>query len=150
MNDFIVNLAAGVALSVLSWFVVRVVSPLYLAWRHKAPDLSGQWSFFDGANDEASAVGAAVIRQRGERLTAEVTRTKSRSGKPLSRSFTYRGRVRDGQLLLAFEEPVSNGFIAGQVVLKVSGDLKRLTGYTVYLDRDSGSVAAHPIDFRRT
>jgi hypothetical protein len=149
MRDFWISIAAGVALSVVSWVLFQVVAPFYRAWRYQAPSLAGQWSFFDVADQAAPAVGAGSFSQSGEDIEATITRTTSRKGKPLSRSFTYRGRVRDGQLLLTFQEPVSNGFIAGNLVLKVSGDLKSLAGYTVYLDRDSGQVVAHPIVFRK-
>lgn len=143
MQNFLSDVAAGVALAVGSWFLFRVLAPYYLAWRYRAPKLDGQWRFFDLTDSAATLAGNASIRQMGERITADVNRTTSRQGNPVSRSFKYKGKVRDGQMLLSFEEPVSNGFIAGNLVLKVSGDLKRLTGYTVYLDRDRGAVVAH-------
>jgi hypothetical protein len=149
MTDFWINIAAGIALSVATWIVFQVLAPLYLAWRYKAPRLEGQWSFFDSPDPNASSVGGATVKQSGERITFNSTRTTSRSGKPLSRTFTYSGKVRDGQVLMSFEEPISNGFVAGNLVLKVSGDLKKLSGYTVYLDRDSGDVVAYPIYYRR-
>lgn len=149
MRDFWINIAAGVVLSVITWLLFRVLAPMYRAWRYQAPVLAGQWTFFDSSDQQAKPVGAAKFTQSGENVTAETTRTTSRNGKMLSRTFTYRGRVRDGQVLLTFEEPISNGFISGNLVLKVSGDLKYLTGYTVYLDRDQGQVVAHPIFFRR-
>jgi len=142
-------MAAGVALSVASWLLFHVFAPFYRAWRYKAPKLDGQWAFFDSNQGDAPNAGSATFAQSGENVTAITTRTTSRKGKVLSRSFTYRGRVRDGQMLLSFEEPISNGFISGNLVLKVSGDLKSLSGYTVYLDRDEGSVVAHPIFFRK-
>ena len=149
MRDFVINIAAAVFLSAVSWLLFRSIAPFYLAWRYKAPKLEGQWNFFDSDDLKATPVGSASIRQSGERISARVTRTISRKGKPLSRSFKYSGKVRDGQMLLSFEEPISNGFIAGHIVLKVSGDLKMMSGYTVYLDRDAGLVVAHPILFRR-
>lgn len=149
MNDFLISVGAGIFLSVTSWLLFRILTPFFSAWWYHAPKLSGQWSFFD-SEDKVVAVGAAILRQRGNRIVADVTRTTSRSGKTLSRTFKYVGRVRDGQLLLSFEEPVSNGFVAGNLVLKLSGDLKVLSGYTVYLDRDAGVVVAHPIWFRKT
>lgn len=147
--DFWVNIVAGIVLAVATWLLFRVLAPLYLAWRYKAPKLEGQWSFFDSAELEVPAAGSATLSQCGERISASTTRTRSRNGKPLARTFTYSGKVRDGQLQLSFEEPVSNGFIAGNLVLKVSGDLKTLSGFTVYLDRDNGNVVAYPIFFRR-
>ena len=126
MREFLINVAAGVALSAAGWLLVRVAAPLYLAWRYQAPRLQGNWNMYDSDAAEASARGTALIQQNGERLLATVVRTTSRSGKPLSRTFRYRGKVREGQLLLSFEEPVSGGFIAGNLVLKVSGDLKTL------------------------
>lgn len=149
MRDFWINIAAGVALSVISWLLFRVLAPMWRAWRYQAPALAGQWAFFDSSDPAAPSVGAATFTQSGENVTAKTTRTTSRNGKPLSRTFTYRGRVRDGQVLLTFEEPVSNGFIAGNLVLKVSGDIKSLSGFTVYLDRDQGQVVAHQITFRK-
>lgn len=149
MRDFLINISAGVALSGISWLLFRAFAPIYLAWRYKAPRLDGQWSFFDSDDPHIAPVGSASIRQTGEKISANVTRTISRKGKPLSRSFSYSGKVRDGQMLISFEEPISNGFIAGHIVLKVSGDLKTLSGFTVYLDRDSGDVVAHRITFRR-
>lgn len=150
MTDFWINVAAGVVLSVGTWLIFKVLAPLYLAWRYKAPRLEGQWVFFDSPDPAAASVGGASVKQSGERITFNSTRTTSRSGKPLSRAFTYTGKVRDGQVLLSFEEPVSNGFVAGNLVLKVSGDLKRLDGCTVYLDRDTGNVVAHQIFYRRS
>jgi hypothetical protein len=149
VKEFLVNIGAGVALSAASWLLFQVLAPLYRAWRYKAPAIAGNWSYYDSEDNGASAVGAAVVKQRGEHLRADVTRTRSRSGKALSRTFRYMGRIRDGQVLLSFEEPVSNGFVSGNLVLKLSGDLKVLSGFTVYLDRDSGRVVAHPILFRR-
>jgi hypothetical protein len=149
MKNFIINIMAGIALSILTWFLIHVIQPFYFAWRHKAPRLEGQWSFFDTDKLDSVAVGSAKLKQRGEKVYADVARTTSRKGRPLSRGFKYFGKVRDGQVLLSFEEPMSNGFIAGNLVLKVSGDLKTLTGFTVYLDHDSGIVVAYPIIFRK-
>jgi hypothetical protein len=149
MQDFLINVAAGVFLTVITWILVRVFLPYYLAWRYKAPLLEGNWSSFDSDASDAPAVGTAIIRQAGEGIKASVIRTTSRKGKPVSRTFDYSGRVRDGQVLLTFEEPTSRGFISGCLVLKVSGDLRTLSGFTVYLDRDTGSVAAYPIVYRR-
>ncbi len=149
MTDFFINIAAGIALSVTSWLLFRVATPRYFAWRYRAPTLGGQWNFFDSEASDAKPVGIATVLQSGELLNATVTRTTSRSGRPISRSFDYRGRVRDGQVQLNFEERQSNGFTCGSVVLKVSGDAKRLGGYTVYFDRDSGLVVANQISFRR-
>jgi len=150
MQDFWINVAAGVFLTVVTWILVRVLLPLYLGWRYKAPKLEGNYSLYDSDAVDAPAVGTATIRQSGENIKALIVRTTSRKGQPTSREFEYSGRVRDGQVLVRFEEPVSNGFICGCVALKVSGDLKSLSGYTIYLDRDSGSVVAHPIIYRRT
>ena len=149
MRDFWINIGAGVTLSFFSWVLFHVLAPIYRAWRYRAPNLEGQWSSFDSADVDAPNVGSAFFKQSGENITATTTRIRSRSGKPLARSFTYHGRVRDGQIQLSYEEPVSNGFISGNMVLKVSGDLKSLIGFTVYLDRDSGNVVAHPISFRK-
>jgi len=149
MVDFWINIAAGVVLSGISWLLFKVFAPLYLAWRYKAPRMEGKWSFFDSAEPGAPSAGGATVKQSGERIIFISTRTRGRSGKPLSRSFMYTGKVRDGQVLLSFEEPISNGFVAGNLVLKVSGDLKTLSGFTVYLDRDTRNVVAHPIYYRR-
>lgn len=149
MRDFWINIAAGVVLSVASWLVARLLLPFLRGWLHGAPELAGQWAFFDSEGPETPAAGTAQLSQAGDRITAVVTRSRSRKGQTVSRTFAYEGRVRDGALLLSFQEPSSHGFIAGNLVLKVSGDLKRLTGYTVYLDRDLGSVVAHPIWYRR-
>lgn len=149
MLDFWINILAGIALALASWLLFTVLVPQYLAWRYKAPRLDGQWVFFDSWEEGAPCVGGATVKQSGERIEFSSTRTRSRSGKALSRKFLYLGKVRDGQVLLTFEEPTTNGFIAGNLVLKVSGDLKSISGFTVYLDRDKGSVVAHPIVFRR-
>jgi hypothetical protein len=149
MRDFWINVAAGIFLTVITWVLVRILEPHYLAWRYSAPSLGGNWSFFDSDSPNAPAVGTAIIRQSGETLKASVVRTTSRHGKPVSRTFDYSGKVRDGQILLSFQEPTSKGFISGCLVLKISGDLKTLSGFTVYLDRDVGSVVAHPIAYRR-
>jgi|CXWL01.1.fsa_nt_gi hypothetical protein len=148
--EFWINIAAGIALSAATWLLTRVLAPWYLGWRYKAPNLAGSWSLHDDANDEgAEAVGTVELEQQGERLRAKTTRTKSRAGKPVARSFDYRGKVRDGQILLTFEERSSNGFISGNLVLKVSGNQRKLSGFTVYLDRDTGQVVAFPIALRR-
>ncbi len=149
MRDFWINIAAGIALAAASQLLFHVLAPWYLAWRYKAPKLAGHWVFFDSTESNAESVGTAEFSQSGESVTATTARAKSRSGRPIARSFKYRGRVRDGQVLLTFDQPDSNGFIAGNLVLKISGDLKTLTGFTVYLDRDAGNVVAHPISFRR-
>jgi hypothetical protein len=39
--------------------------------------------------------------------------------------------------------------LPSDLVLKVSGDLRTLSGFTVYLDRDGGQVVAYPIALRR-
>ena len=147
--DFIINVAAGVFLSVVVWFLFTFLQPRYLAWRYKAPELRGHWSFHDSETEDAPAVGTAEIKQAGELIDAVVTRTKSRKGKAISRTFNYKGNLRDGQVLLSFEEPVSGGFIRGNLTLKLSSNLKLLSGITAYLDRDVGNVVSHPIFFRR-
>jgi hypothetical protein len=148
MRDFLINVAAGVFLTVVTWLLFHVIAPRYLAWRHRAPKLEGQWLFYD-APEQQDPVGSAVVTQSGESVKAIVTRTKSRRGAAISRSFVYRGMVRDGQLQLGFEQTDSNGFLAGNLVLKVSGDMKSLTGFTAYLDRDAGEVVAHRLWFRK-
>ena len=150
MRDFLINVAAGVFLTVVSWFLVRWVKPFYFAWVHKAPALEGNWALFDSDAADAAPVGTATIEQSGENIGASVTRTKSRKGASYSRKFEYQGRVRHGQVLISFEEPTSRGFVAGSVVLKISGDFKTLTGFSVFLDHDAGSVVAKPVVFRRT
>ncbi|HYX72073.1 MAG TPA: hypothetical protein VE732_04825, partial [Nitrososphaera sp.] len=145
MRDFIINIIAGVALSVATWLLFKIIAPRYRAWLYKSPDLSGTWSTFDSATDEARAVGNATFEQAGEIIKATVIRNVSRKGSPVTRTFVYTGKVRSGQLTLSFEEPVSGGFIAGTLVLKVAGNLKLLSGYTVYLDRDKNEVVTHPI-----
>lgn len=147
--DFIVNVGAGVFLSVTAWFIFKFLQPRYLAWRYKAPNLEGTWSFHDSETEGAVTVGTATLSQSGELLSATVTRTKSRKGKVVSRTFRYKGSIRDGQLLLAFEEPISGGFIRGNLTLKLSSNLKMLSGITAHLDRDVGHVVCHPIFFRR-
>lgn len=149
MRDFLINVGAGVFLSIVTWLLFRVLAPFYLAWRYQAPRIEGDWSFHDSEAADAPAVGTATIRQSGERITASATRTTSRKGKPVSRTFQYTGRVRDGRALLSFEQPDSGGFIAGHMVLKVSDNLKILSGYTVYLDREVGKVVAYPLVYRR-
>lgn len=150
IEAFVVNIGAGVFLAVAAWLIFQVLQPRYLAWRYNAPRLDGTWSFHDSVTEGTTSVGTAEIRQAGELLSANVTRTISRNGKPLSRAFHFKGSVRDGQVLLAFHEPVSGGFIRGNVTLKLSSNLKALTGITAYLDRDMGDVVSHPICFRRS
>lgn len=145
MRDFVINIAAGVALSVFTWLLFQIIAPRYRAWLHKAPNLSGIWTSYDSLSDDARAVGNATIEQTGEIIKATVVRNISRKGTPVGRTFVYTGKVRSGQLMLSFEEPVSGGYIAGTIVLKVSGNLKMLSGYTVYLDRDKNEVVTHPI-----
>lgn len=148
MQDFGVSILSGVVTTFLIWLFIKVLSPMYKGWRYSAPKIEGDWLFHDKGIDSPS-VGNAKVYRSGESVKAAVTRTTSRSGKAISRSFQYKGTVRDGQLLLKFTEPVSGGFISGNLVLKVSGDIKNLSGYTVYLDRDSGKVECHPIDFTK-
>ena len=149
MRDFIINIVAGVALSVCSWLLFQFVAPRYRAWIYKAPDISGIWSFYDSVADEAIAVGNATFEQTGEIIKATVIRNTSRKGNPLNRSFIYVGKIRSGQLTLSFEEHKSGGFIVGTLVLKLSSNLRRLSGYTVYLDRESNEVVTYPIFFRK-
>lgn len=149
MYDFLINVGAGVFLSVMSWIIFKVLQPRFLAWRYKAPNLESTWSLHDSDAEGAITVGSASIKQTGELLSAVVVRTISRKGKPLSRTFHYKGDIRDGQVLLTFEEPVSGVFIRGSLTLKLSSNLKLLTGITAYLDRDVGNVVSHPICFRR-
>lgn|GEM_PF-2005329 len=149
MTEFGVSILSGIACAILIWLVTKVLAPLYLAWRYNAPKLSGNWVFYDSTEKSETASGTAVIKQSGENITASTNRSRTRSRKETSRNFIYKGKVRDGQLLLTFNEPVSGGFISGNLVLKVSSDLKALSGYTVYLNRDSAEVVAHPICYVR-
>lgn len=147
--DFFINVAAGVFLSVAAWLVFQVLRPYYLAWRYQAPRLEGRWSLHDSESSETPVVGSVHIRQAGELLSVDVTRVMSRSGKSVSRSFRAKGSIRDGQVLLLYEEPISGGFIRGNITLKLSSNLKMLSGFTVYLDRDSGEIVAYPMTYQR-
>lgn len=149
LSDFVVNVAAGIFLSVAAWFLFTILQPRFLALRYHAPKLGGTWTYRDSDALDAPEVGSAEMKQSGERLHAVIRRVRSRSGKSISRTFVYRGNVRDGQVLLTFEDPVSGGFVRGSLTLKLSGDLRSLTGYTTYLDRDSGQVVSFPIHFQR-
>jgi hypothetical protein len=149
VKDFWINVAAGIFLAVVGRFLFSVFMPFYRAWIYKSPPLEGRWEYYDAFDTTGGQVGTAVVKQRGENLHFDATRTKSRSGKTYSRNFTYQGRVRASQIQLSFEETTSNGFICGNIGLKVSGDRKTLTGYTVYLDHDAGKMVAHPIMFKR-
>lgn len=144
-----VSLATGVAAGLFVHYLLKVLAPQYRAWRNPAPRLRGPWRYFDGTDERAPEVGTAQITQRGEFISVVATRTRSRSGQPYMRSFDYSGLVRNGQVQLLFEEKESGGFSVGNLVLKVSSDQRRLTGYTVYFDHDQGKVVAHPITFAR-
>ena len=127
MIEFGVSILSGIAGALIIWLATKVLAPLYLAWRYNAPKLEGNWSFYDSKEKSETPSGTAVIKQSGENVTASTNRSKTRSGKQTSRNFIYKGKVRDGQLLLKFNEPVSGGFISGNLVLKVSSDLKTLS-----------------------
>ncbi len=145
MIDFGISILSGIVCALLIWIATKVLAPQYLAWRYNAPKLEGNWAFYDSNKESEIPSGTATIKQSGENITASTNRSRTRSGKQTSRNFVYKGKVRDGQVLLTFNEPVSGGFISGNLVLKVSSDLKTLSGYTVYLNRDSAEVVAHPI-----
>ncbi len=145
MIDFGISILSGIVCALIIWLTTKVLAPQYLAWRYNAPKLEGNWSFYDSEDKSETPSGTATIKQTDENIVASTNRSRTRSGKPTSRNFIYKGKVREGQLLLTFNEPVAGGFISGNLVLKVSSDLKTLSGYTVYLNRDSAEVVAHPI-----
>lgn len=150
INDFLINVFAGVFLTVATWVIFNFLMPYYRAWMYDAPNISGTWNFYDVEIDKTKAVGNGTIEQKGELIKATVTRHTSRQGKSVVRTFVYKGKIRSGQLTVSFEETISTGYVVGTLVLKVSSDLKQLSGYTVYLDRDTNEVVTHPIMFCKT
>ena len=99
--------------------------------------------------DSKSIVGTAEFSQFGENIRAKVTRNISRAGKPIKRVFNYEGKIRGGQILLTFNEPKGGHFITGNIVLKLSGNMEKLSGYTVYLQHDTNEIVARKIWFTR-
>jgi hypothetical protein len=149
-RDFLVNYFAGIFTAISIWLTVHVLAPRYRAWKSRAPTIEGTWRFFDSEAPDEPEAGTAVFDQLGESVSVRATRTRTRRGQAKIRVFEYKGLVRNGQVQLAFEEQKTNGFSAGNLVLKLSSDLKTLSGYTVYFDHDAGRVVAFLIVFRRS
>lgn len=145
MTGFLVGVGSSLSAAAVLWLLSRFGLPvLRNALGRGEGDISGKWLTRDA--ESSSPVGTAKITQNGRRVKLKVIRHTSRQGKAISRSFTYSGTFRSGQLVAQFEDDRA-GFLAGAVVLDWTTNPDRLNGLAVY--RDQGAVVAKPFMLAR-
>jgi ribosomal protein L14 len=133
---------ALLSLTVKEWLIPRVRAILY-----RGPDINGEWTSYQSDPNADEPMGFAEIVQKGTVASMKLTRTKSRSGKPVSRNFIYKGQFSEGQLTMLFEDERAKGYITGAIVLRLSTNTKALDGKTTYFDHNANAVVSNDLFF---
>lgn len=146
--EVITGVAAGLIIAALSWLFNKMVLPWMRSLFYHGPDINGEWLPYQSATDD-SPFGTASITQQGTKVRMKLTRTRSRKGKAIHRTFRYNGSFHEGQLTLLFEEEGAKGFITGAIVLRLSSNVKQLAGKTTYFDHGENIVVSYDLILKR-
>lgn len=146
MTDLFNNIVANLIVGILGWVSHAVFNrwlwPFVRSRTHSTPKIGD--TVWDGYSQEpasgAQPDGKMTVKQWGDVITATVERSTA-SG---TREFHYRGKIRDHQIVLTWDEPLGGGSIFGSMVMSLSANRRRLEGLTVYKRLDSGTVVSVP------
>ena len=148
MPDWVLNIAiypAGAALLALigRWLILESLIPTVRAQINRVPNLND--TVWENRREEGQGARAKLsFKQRGDTIRCEATYYSSPE-----RLFSYKGFVRGDQLVMTWEEKGLSAVNVGSMVVRLSGDGRRLIGYTTYLHRERGEVLSDQRIFYR-
>lgn len=132
LKGILVAVVGGLVTELIRFWVL----PRIDIWRPtggvKVPDVRGKWHYH---------AGVLEIKQIGTRITAEAIREDGR--------FKYKGRITGGQLILSWEKSKGAGYIEGAMVLRMTSDINKLEGMTVFVAQDEAHVVARERTYTR-
>ncbi len=152
-NEWTVGILTGVISSAILFFcsviLQKFILPLIIGILQKTPDISGTWEYFDTDTSDSMPIGHAEIVQFGTSIKGKVIQTKGRDGNSRNRVFKVSGNFQSAQVIMTFEDVKGTGYIVGAVVLKLSSNLKKLSGKTTYLHHDKGQVVVNDVYLKK-
>ena len=96
--------------------------------------IRGSWNLEEKLDDGTfKSVGKLEIQQFG-------TRVRATNADPKGRTFSYKGIVSSGQVVLTFEQKGGAGYNLGSMVMKLSSDLNTMNGKCVFWKHDDNMM----------
>lgn len=146
-RDLAIGVLGGLIVLALERFFVLVVLPIYRGRTQRLPNFDG--TIWNGFSDDEAHSGEAhsslKIKQTGNKIFAEVTRTVKNG----QRKFKYTGTMYGSQIVLEFFDEQGPGLIVGTMVLHIGSDLRTLRGASTYFHHDKGKVVSSFRTYRR-
>ncbi|WP_339132726.1 hypothetical protein WJM95_28185 [Streptomyces sp. f51] len=142
------NIIGGLIVAGLGVIWKYVLVPaVYVFYGRGEPAISGRWETFDVADCTGPAMGEMIIKQRGRHVRMHLTRTVSRSGRPINRKMTFKGRWQSEQLTATFNDDSAH-YRGGVVVLRwvASARPVLLAGRVMYWDRTPDAGTPDTVD----
>lgn len=149
VEGIITGVVASLVVALLTLMVKEWLIPRIRAILYQGPDINGKWFSYQSDPEADEPMGFAEVVQKGAVVSMKLTRTRSRSGKPVSRKFIYKGQFSEGQLTMLFEDERARGYITGAIVLRLSADTKALDGKTTYFDHNANAVVSNDLFLRK-
>jgi|TARA_Y100001937_G_scaffold125804_1_gene193427 hypothetical protein len=143
LNMAVSALVGAIVVWVTRDFIIPKTAGIFL----KSAKITKNWQFKD--KFDGGVVGQATITQLGNTIKVAAIRTVSRKGEQTNRKFTYKGTIRERNIVMTFEQDDSGGSVCGAIVLRVNSSLNEMKGNTLYYS-DSSGVLSYPIYFIAT
>jgi hypothetical protein len=135
--------------SIIFQFAIKLLYkllPLVSLKKMPQTNIVGEWQSFDKRDDGTEElVGTMHITQTKRGIEATVTRQRPGSKK----EFNYKGTCVSGQLVLIWSQRGAEDYNIGTMMLRLSGNIDTLEGYTTYFHHDTGKVISQPKVYKR-
>lgn len=148
MDTFLIGVASSIVAGFIIYMLSNWIIPILGNKLRKADDISGDWIGYifkeDGTKEEKPRL-RFHISQFGTKVYAK-GEIESKIG---VRAFKYIGKFISGQVLFEWNENEAKNNNIGALILRVSGDMHKLTGKSTYFHKDKNDVISEDVIFEK-